>query len=286
MTPSPTYLTCLPMRIIRHSDPDYSRQLDALSADSSLFDSVIEDRTWAILQSVRERGDAALVELTERFDGANLAADQLAVTSAELLNASLQADDSLRAAVAEAHRNIAAFAKRSLRKPWEMRNSHGGVVGEKFDPFQRVGIYIPGGTAPLVSTALMTVTLAKVAGCSEIVVCTPPGRDGSINPALLFAARTAGATEVHRVGGAQAIAALGYGTASIRRVRSGVKKERTTPTANTTATNSSSTFGTVPSPRIHQAPAFGWARAWQGRGKGRWRRWWRKRNGEGRMGRW
>lgn len=219
MTPSPTYLTCLPMRIIRHSDPDYSRQLDALSADSSLFDSVIEDRTRAILQSVRERGDAALVELTERFDGANLAADQLAVTSAELLNASLQADDSLRAAVAEAHRNIAAFAKRSLRKPWEMRNSHGGVVGEKFDPFQRVGIYIPGGTAPLVSTALMTVTLAKVAGCSEIVVCTPPGRDGSINPALLFAARTAGATEVHRVGGAQAIAALGYGTASIRRVQ-------------------------------------------------------------------
>lgn len=219
MTPSPTYLTCLPMRIIRHSDPDYSRQLDALSADSSLFDSVIEDRTRAILQSVRERGDAALVELTERFDGANLAADQLAVTSAELLNASLQADDSLRAAVAEAHRNIAAFAKRSLRKPWQMRNSHGGVVGEKFDPFQRVGIYIPGGTAPLVSTALMTVTLAKVAGCSEIVVCTPPGRDGSINSALLFAARTAGATEVHRVGGAQAIAALGYGTASIRRVQ-------------------------------------------------------------------
>lgn len=207
------------MRIIRHSDSDFSQQLAALAADSSLFDSVIENRTRAILQSVRERGDAALVELTERFDGAKLTVEQLPVTSAELLNASLQADDSLRTAVKEAHRNIAAFAKRSLRKAWQMRNSHGGLVGEKFDPFQRVGIYIPGGTAPLVSTALMTVTLAKAAGCPEIVVCTPPGRDGGINPALLFAARTAGATEVYRVGGSQAIAALGYGTASIRRVQ-------------------------------------------------------------------
>ena len=100
-----------------------------------------------------------------------------------------------------------------------MRNSHGAGVGEKFDPFQRVGIYIPGGTAPLVSTALMTVTLAKVAGCPEIVVCTPCGKDGTINPALLFAARAAGATEIYRVGGAQAIAAMAYGTATIRRVQ-------------------------------------------------------------------
>lgn len=207
------------MRIIRHSDSDFSRQLAALAGDSSLFEPVIEERTRAILQAVRGRGDSALVELTERFDGAKLTAEQLPVTSAELLNASLQADESLRSAVKEAHRNIAAFAKRSLRKAWQMRNSHGGLVGEKFDPFQRVGIYIPGGTAPLVSTALMTVTLAKAAGCPEIVVCTPPGRDGGINPALLFAARTAGATEVYRVGGSQAIAALGFGTDSIRRVQ-------------------------------------------------------------------
>jgi histidinol dehydrogenase len=207
------------MRIIRHSDSDFSPQLAALAADSSLFDPVIEERTRAILKAVREGGDAALIELTGRFDGAKLTAEQLPVTSAELLHASLQADVSLRSAVKEAHRNIAAFAKRSLRKAWQMRNSHGGLVGEKFDPFQRVGIYIPGGTAPLVSTALMTVTLAKAAGCPEIVVCTPPGPDGGISPALLFAARTAGATEVYRVGGSQAIAALGYGTHSIRRVQ-------------------------------------------------------------------
>jgi histidinol dehydrogenase len=121
--------------------------------------------------------------------------------------------------VAESGGNIATFARKSRRKDWQTRNSHGAAVGEKFDPFQRVGIYIPGGTAPLVSTALMTVTLAKVAGCPEIVVCTPCGKDGSINPAVLFAARAAGATEIYRVGGAQAIAAMAYGTGTIRRVQ-------------------------------------------------------------------
>jgi histidinol dehydrogenase len=92
-------------------------------------------------------------------------------------------------------------------------------VGEKFDPFQRVGVYIPGGAAPLVSTALMTITLAKAAGCQEIVVCTPCGKNGGLNPAILFAARAAGATEIYRVGGAQAIAAMACGTKTIRRVQ-------------------------------------------------------------------
>jgi histidinol dehydrogenase len=207
------------MNVIRHTDANFSARLRALAASSSLFDPAIEQRTRAILDEVRARGDAALLDLTERFDGAKLRADQLAVSQAELMAASLKADDSLRAAVAEAEGNIAAFARKSRRKAWQMRNSHGAVVGEKFDPFQRVGVYIPGGTAPLVSTALMTATLAKVAGCPEIVVCTPCGKDGSINPALLFAARAAGATEIYRVGGAQAIAAMAYGTSTIRRVQ-------------------------------------------------------------------
>lgn len=207
------------MRVIRHSDRDFSDQLRELAAPSSLFHPVIEERTRTILKEVLERGDQALVELTEKFDGARLTPNQLALTQAELLTASVKADDSLRSAVAEAEKNIAAFARKSLRKPWHTRNSHGAVVGEKFDPFQRVGIYIPGGTAPLVSTALMTITLAKVAGCPEIVVCTPCGRDGGVNPALLFAARAAGATEIYRVGGAQAVGAMAYGTATIRRVQ-------------------------------------------------------------------
>ena len=207
------------MNTVRYTDAGFSKRLSTLAAASSLFDPVIEQRTRAILDDVRARGDAALLALTERFDGAKLSAEQLAVTQAELVAASLKADESLRAAVADAGGNIAAFARKSRRKDWRMRNSHGAVVGEKFDPFQRVGIYIPGGTAPLVSTALMTVTLAKVAGCPEIVVCTPCGKDGSINPAILFAARAAGATEVYRVGGAQAIGAMAYGTATIKRVQ-------------------------------------------------------------------
>ena len=207
------------MKVIRHTDKDFSAKLRDVSADSSLFDAEIEQRTKAILHDVFVRGDDAVLDFTEKFDGAKLSAEQLAVTQAEIFNASLKADESLRAAVAEAEKNIAAFAKKSLRKNWSAKNSHGASVGEKFDPFTRVGIYIPGGTAPLVSTALMTITLAKVAGCKEIVVTTPCGKDGSINPAILFAARAAGATEIYRVGGAQAIAALAYGTKTIRRVQ-------------------------------------------------------------------
>jgi histidinol dehydrogenase len=207
------------MKTVRHSDRDFSAKLRELSANASLFDAQIEARTKAILHEVATRGDAALLELTQKFDGARLTAGQLAVTQAELFNASLTADESLRAAVAEAEKNIAGFAKKSLRKGWQSRNSHGASVGEKFDPFQRVGVYIPGGTAPLVSTALMTITLAKVAGCREVVVTTPCGRDGAVNPAILFAARTAGATEIYRLGGAQAVAAMAYGTATIRRVQ-------------------------------------------------------------------
>ena len=207
------------MRVIRHTDKNSAAQLAQVTAASSLFDPAIEQQTRAILEAVAARGDAAVLELTERFDGAKLSAAQLAVTTEELLAASLKADDSLRAAVAEAQANIAAFAKNSLRKDWWTVNSHGAVVGEKFDAFQRVGIYIPGGTAPLVSTALMTLTLAKVAGCKDIVVCTPCGKDGSINPVILFSARAAGATEIYRIGGAQAVAAMAYGTKTIRRVQ-------------------------------------------------------------------
>ena len=207
------------MKVIRHTDVDYAAKLAQVTAPSSLFDPDIEQRARAIVEAVRERGDAALLEFTEQFDGAKLTADRLAVTQAEFMQASLSADESLREAVALAHKNIAAYSKRCLRKKWTARNAQGGKVGEKFDPFQRVGIYIPGGMAPLVSTALMTVTLAKVAGCPEIVVCTPPDKSGGINSALLYAARAAGATEVYRVGGAQAIAALALGTKTIRRTQ-------------------------------------------------------------------
>jgi histidinol dehydrogenase len=207
------------MKILRHSDRAFETQLRALAAASSLFDPEIEQRTRSIIQAVQDRGDEALLEFTARFDGQTFFAEQLAVTKAELLNASLQSDKPLREAVALARRNIEAFARRSLRKDWRSRNAQGAVVGEKFDPFHRVGVYIPGGTAPLVSTALMTIVLAKVAGCPEIVACTPAGKSGGLNPALLFAINSAGATQVFRIGGAQAIAAMAFGTSTVPRVQ-------------------------------------------------------------------
>ncbi len=206
------------MKIIRHTDADFAGQIGQLTAPSSLFDPAIEERTRAIVDAVRSRGDAALLEFTEQFDGAQLTAGQLAVTQAELFQASLKAEADLRMAIKAASRNIARFSRQGLRKNWSARNVHGAKVGEKFDPFRRVGIYIPGGTAPLVSSALMTIVLARVAGCPEIVACTPCNRAGEINAALLFALNTAGATEIYRLGGAQALAALAFGTPTIRRV--------------------------------------------------------------------
>jgi histidinol dehydrogenase len=205
--------------VIAYTDPDFAARLALMERSSSLFDPLIEQRARAIIEAVCARGDAALLEFTARFDQATLRQDQLAVTQAEFLQASLQADAALRRTLAFAARNIVRFSRRSLRRPWSGRNAQGAEVGEKYDPFRRVGVYVPGGSAPLVSTVLMTVVLARTAGCPEIVVCTPCGRDGRIHPALLLAARLAGATEVYRVGGAQAIAAMALGTETIRPVQ-------------------------------------------------------------------
>ena len=207
------------MNLIRHTDSDFSAKLNKLIAASSLFDPVVEQRALEIIRAVQRRGDKALLHYTEKFDGAKLTPGKLRVAQAELAGAWRATDARTRKAIRLAKANVTLFAKRSLRKNWQARNAQGGVVGEKFDPFARVGVYIPGGTAPLASTTLMTVTLAKVAGCREIVACTPCGKDGQVNTALLAALGQAGATEVYRVGGAQAIAAMACGTKTIRPVQ-------------------------------------------------------------------
>ena len=207
------------MNLIRHTDSDFSAKLNKLIAASSLFDPVVEQRALEIIRAVQRRGDKALLHYTEKFDGAKLTPGKLRVAQAELAGAWRATDARTRKAIRLAKANVTLFAKRSLRKNWQARNAQGGVVGEKFDPFARVGVYIPGGTAPLASTTLMTVTLAKVAGCREIVACTPCGKDGQVNTALLAALGQAGANEVYRVGGAQAIAAMACGTKTIRPVQ-------------------------------------------------------------------
>ena len=207
------------MNLIRHTDSGFSAKLNKLIAASSLFDPGVEQRALEIIRAVQRRGDKALLHYTEKFDGAKLTPGKLRVGQAELAGAWRATDARTRKAIRLAKANVTLFAKRSLRKNWQARNAQGGVVGEKFDPFARVGVYIPGGTAPLASTTLMTVTLAKVAGCREIVACTPCGKDGQVNTALLAALGQAGATEVYRVGGAQAIAAMACGTKTIRPVQ-------------------------------------------------------------------
>ena len=184
---------------------------------SSLFDQTVVERTTAIIDDVRKRGNAALIDFTKKFDGAKLTAKTLRVSDSELQSAR-PANSGVKTAVLAAAKNIRAFSKASMRRDWKMKNAHEAVVGEKFDPFQRVGLYIPGGTAPLISTALMTITLAKVAGCPEIVVFTPCGPSGTVNQDLLYTLYQAGVTEVYRVGGAQAIAAMALGTKTIKPV--------------------------------------------------------------------
>jgi histidinol dehydrogenase len=159
------------MNVIRHTDANFAAKLREAAAASSLFDAGIEQRTRAILArrlncaattrcwNSRKNSTARNLGPTARRDAGGIVG-----------NASLKADESLRAAVAEAEKNIAELRQKIIAQKLADKNSHGASVGEKFDPFQRVGVYIPGGTAPLVSTALMTITLAKVAGCKEIVV--------------------------------------------------------------------------------------------------------------------
>jgi len=143
----------------------------------------------------------------------------LLVRQEEFEAAEAKIDDTIRAAIRASLENVTAFAERSKRRDWMGTNAQGAEVGEVFQPFDRVGIYVPGGTAPLVSTVNMTVGIARAAGCQSIVVCTPPGPEGTVNPAMLHALRAAGATEVWKLGGAQAIAAMAHGTGTVRPVQ-------------------------------------------------------------------
>lgn len=205
------------MRIVRPRDKNYGSFLRSLDRRARATPTV-EKTVREIVSAIEREGDSALLRLTKKFGGPALAAKDLRVPARELSAAWKTIDAPARRALLAAHKNIHTFAARSMRKNWSARNSQGAKVGERFDPFHRVGIYVPGGTAPLVSTALMTCTYAAAAGVPEIVAVTPAGRDGEVNKALLAALHLAGATEVYKVGGAQAVAALACGTKTIRPV--------------------------------------------------------------------
>lgn len=202
------------MRIVRCSEKGYEKKLAPLTRRAKP-DQQVQATVAEILAAVEKEGDRALIRYTKKFGGPKLTPAKLRVTDAELDAADAALDAKTRRALRASHANVAVFAKASLRESWFMKNRQGAIVGERFDPFRRVGIYVPGGTAPLVSSAIMTCTLAQTAGVPEIVVATPSDAKGKVHPALLAALRLCGATEIYKVGGAQAIAALAYGTKTI-----------------------------------------------------------------------
>ena len=205
------------MRVLSYRDRGYRKFVDSLDRRAEPSRE-LEEKVAGIVDEVRKKGDRALIEFTRKFDGAKLSPGSLFVSEEEFAEAEKLVAPVTKRAIRASRRNIHAFARESLRKDWKRRNAEGAVVGERFVPFDRVGVYVPGGKAPLVSTALMTGAFAQAAKVPEIVAATPVGAEGRVNPELLYALRAAGATEVLKVGGAQAVAALALGTRKVGRV--------------------------------------------------------------------
>ena len=207
------------MQMIFLDDPDRSEKLSGLYCRPAA-PAAAEKAAAAILAEVRVHGDEAVRRFLEKFDGASVAPSGFRVTPEEIREASGQVAPEMKRAVRRALSHIRAFTRKTLPRNWRFSPRPGVIQGERFVPMTRVGCYIPGGTAPLVSTAIHTVGIAKAAGVKEIVAVTPPMKNsgGKINPATLYALHAAGATEIYRLGGAYAVGALAFGTETIRRV--------------------------------------------------------------------
>ena len=170
----------------------------------------------SVLADVKENGDKAVIAYEEKFDHVKLAS--LAVTEEEIDEAEALVSQDLKDALILAHKNIAKFHESQKFESSKVQTAPGVVCWQKSVAIEKVGLYIPGGTAPLFSTVLMLATPAKIAGCKEIVLCTPPNREGKVNPAILMAARLAGVSKIFKAGGVQAIGAMAYGTESVPKV--------------------------------------------------------------------
>jgi histidinol dehydrogenase len=205
------------MRTLHHSSKTFADELAAFCR-GSVVPKEISDSVAAILADVRIRGDEAVSYYAAKFDSAKLRARDFPVKVTDLAAAAKRLPAAELRALKAARDNIVDFNSRGLAQDWTAKNKHGALVGEKFDPIRRVGLYVPGGQVPLVSTVLMTVTLAQIARCPEIVVFTPSNADGKVADGMLAALHLSGVTEVYRFGGVQAIGAMAYGTTTIRPV--------------------------------------------------------------------
>lgn len=202
------------MRILRYSDSRFFARLgDFIEAKN--VSAQVTDSVAGILAAVKEEGDAAVLRYTEQFDGHRFQASELRVPTGEIETAAEALSARYRDAFCEAIECVGSFHRQGLPKSWEGSNPHGARVGERWYPLRRVGIYVPAGSVPLVSTVVMTATLAKLAGVPEVAVFTPPGRDGRVSSPMLAAMHLCGVNEVYRIGGAQAVGAMAYGTATI-----------------------------------------------------------------------
>lgn len=172
-----------------------------------------------VLHEIRTAGDEAVVAFAQKWDTPGMTVKTLRVSESEIADAKKAVDADFKRQAREADRRIFEFARAGRRKNWEMKSTRGGRLGEQYHPLDRVGVYIPGGTAPLASTSLMTATIARAAGVKEIVACTPANKEGKVNPYVLYALHLAGVTEIYRIGGIQAIGALAYGTKTIAKVQ-------------------------------------------------------------------
>ena len=205
------------MRTLHHASKTFSDDLAAFCRGADV-PRELADSVAAILADVRLRGDEAVSYYAAKFDGAKLRARDFPVSPAAVALAARKIPPSDLKALAAARDNIIAFNRHRLPEAWNAKNKHGAMVGEKFDPIRRVGIYVPGGEVPLVSTVLMTVVLAQIAGCPQIAVFTPSNADGKVAPAVLAALQMLGIAEIYCIGGVQAIGAMAYGTTTINPV--------------------------------------------------------------------
>lgn len=200
------------MKILEYKSATFAEELKKACESASLPQEA-KDAVASVIADVRANGDRAVLAYTKKFDGVEL--KSLKVSEEEMKAAAKIVSAADKRAMREAIASVKAYHLHTKPKNWRARNPQGAKIGENFYPIRRVGLYIPGGSAPLVSTVVMTATLAKIAGCPEICVCTPPAKDGSVNPHILCVLGILGVKEIYKIGGAQAIAAMGVGTESV-----------------------------------------------------------------------
>ncbi|MCI8764754.1 MAG: histidinol dehydrogenase [Lachnospiraceae bacterium] len=206
------------MRIVRSNDQTRQNILaNLLKRDPNNY-SGYEKTVQAIVEDVKSRRDEAILEYTKKFDGVELTPEELRVTAEEIEEALSLVEPSLLAVMKKSMKNIKEYHEKQKQYSWFDSRPDGTILGQKVTPLASVGVYVPGGKAAYPSSVLMNIIPAKVAGVSRIVMVTPPGKDGKVNPVTLAAAHLAGVTDAYKVGGAQAIAALAFGTGAIPRV--------------------------------------------------------------------